>query len=49
MPIERANACRKLGCAAVELVAAQIECPGDAGGAGGGVVNVKAWIPKEEG
>lgn len=44
---ERATARRKLGCSAVELVDAQINCKGDAGGVGGGVVNCKAWIPKE--
>jgi hypothetical protein len=47
--VERATACRKLGCEAVELVPAQIHCPGDAGGGGGGVVNAFAWIPKQEG
>jgi hypothetical protein len=47
--VERATACRKLKCRAVELVPAQIHCPGDAGGVGGGVVNAFAWIPKEEG
>jgi hypothetical protein len=46
--IERASACRHLGCTAVELVPAQVHCRGDAGGVGGGIVNCKAWIPREE-
>jgi hypothetical protein len=47
--VERATACRKLQCSAVELVEAHVHCAGDAGGIGGGVVKAFAWIPKQEG
>jgi len=46
--VERATACRKLRCQQIALVEAQVHCAPDALGLGGGIVNCKAWVPKEE-